>query len=301
MVLVAFLWSIAGVVTRHLEGARSFEVTFWRSAFCALCLGAMIAWQRGSLRALWRDTLGGGWRAKWPLWASGLCWTIMFTNFMVAMMLTSVAMVLITLAIAPLLTALFSRLFLRHPLPARTWGAIAVAGAGIAWMFGQQALGAGQGGGHSLTGALVALAVPFAGASNWTLIQWLHRRHTQDPSVQEPDMLPAVLIGATLSCLLTLPAALPFQASVHDLGLLGLLGLMQLAVPCLLVIQVARVLPAAEVSLIGLLEVIFGVLLAWVGAGEAPGPTALQGGALVIGALLANEALALRQRGTAPA
>ncbi|MEK8052239.1 DMT family transporter [Ideonella sp. DXS22W] len=297
MVLVTFLWSIAGVVTRHLEGARSFEVTFWRSAFCVLFLGAMIAWQRGGLSVLWRDLTAGGWHEKWPLYASGLCWTFMFTNFMVAMMLTSVAMVLITLAMAPLITALFSRVFLRHPLPARTWGAIAVAGAGIAWMFGQQALS----GGTSLTGALVALAVPFAGASNWTLIQWLHRRHAQDPSVQEPDMLPAVLIGAIVSSLLTLPAALPFQANGHDLALLGLLGLMQLAVPCLLVIQVVRVLPAAEVSLIGLLEVIFGVLLAWVGAGEAPGPTALQGGALVIGALLVNEALALRQRSAAPA
>jgi drug/metabolite transporter (DMT)-like permease len=48
--------------------------------------------------------------------------------------------------------------------------------------------------------------------------------------------------------------------------------------------------------LIGLAEVIFGVLLAWVGAGEAPGPTALSGGALVMGALLVNEWLALQER-----
>lgn len=291
MVLVTLMWSIAGVVTRHLDGARSFEVTFWRSAACALVLVPVLSWLRGGPAQLWRDIRGGG----WPLWASGLCWTVMFTNFMVAMMLTSVAMVLITLAIAPLITALFSRLFLRHALPLRTWAAIAVAGVGIAWMFGRQALS----GDSSLTGALVALAVPFAGASNWTLIQWLHQRHARDPSVNEPDMLPAVLLGATLSAAITLPVALPFQATAHDLGLLGLLGLLQLAIPCLLVIQVARVLPAAEVSLIGLLEVIFGVLLAWVGAGEAPGPTALQGGALVIGALLANEALALRQRSLA--
>jgi drug/metabolite transporter (DMT)-like permease len=59
-----------------------------------------------------------------------------------------------------------------------------------------------------------------------------------------------------------------------------------------------RVLPAPEISLIGLLEVLFGVLLAWVGAGEAPGPTALSGGALVLGALLFNEWLALRERRT---
>jgi drug/metabolite transporter (DMT)-like permease len=63
----------------------------------------------------------------------------------------------------------------------------------------------------------------------------------------------------------------------------------------------AYVLPAPEISLLALLEVIFGVLLAWVGAGEAPGPNALTGGALVIGALLLNEWLAMRERRAAPA
>ena len=70
----------------------------------------------------------------------------------------------------------------------------------------------------------------------------------------------------------------------------------QLAIPCLLVVGLTRVLPAPEISLIGLLEVIFGVLLVWLSAGEAPGSTALAGGALVIGALLVNEGLALRER-----
>ncbi|WP_088281061.1 DMT family transporter [Ideonella sp. A 288] len=286
MVAITAMWSIAGVVTRHLEAARSFEVTFWRSLFNALALCVALALMRGP--TFWRGLVRGG----WPLWASGLCWAVMYTNFMVAITLTTVATVLITMSIAPLVTALFARLFLRHLLPARTWLAIGVAGCGIAWMFGQQALA----GGGSLTGTLVALGVPIAGAANWTLLQYLHQRHARDPSIDAPDMLPAVLLGALGSAAVTLPLAVPFSASGHDLGLLALLGVVQLAIPCLLVIQVAKVLPAPEVSLLGMLEVIFGVLLAWVGAGEAPGPTVLIGGALVIGALLANEGVALRER-----
>lgn len=286
MVLVTLMWSIAGVVTRHLEAARSFEVTFWRSAFNAAALVLALLWLRGP--RLWADIRRGG----WALWVSGLCWTVMYTNFMVAIMLTTVATVLITMSIAPLLTALFSRLFLHHRLPRRTWVAIAVAGVGIAWMFGRQAFA----GGGSMTGALVALGVPIAGATNWTLLQHLHQRHARDPAVAEPDMLPAVLLGALMSAAVTLPLSLPFSATAHDLTLLGGLGVVQLAIPCLLVVGLTKVLPAPEISLIGLLEVIFGVLLAWVGAGEAPGPTALSGGALVIGALLFNEWLALRER-----
>jgi drug/metabolite transporter (DMT)-like permease len=59
---------------------------------------------------------------------------------------------------------------------------------------------------------------------------------------------------------------------------------------------VARVLAAPEISLLGLLEVVFGVAWAWLGAGEAPSAAVLGGGLLVLGALAANEGLALRQR-----
>jgi drug/metabolite transporter (DMT)-like permease len=294
MLLVTLMWSTAGVVTRHLEAARSFEVTFWRSAFNALALVAALLWMRGP--RLWADIRQGG----AALWVSGLCWMVMYTNFMLAITMTTVATVLVTLAIAPLLTALFARVFLRQTLPTRTWVAIGVAGLGIAWMFGHQALAPGA----SMTGALVALGVPIAGATNWVLLQHLHQRHHQrhaaDPSVQAPDMLPAVLIGALLSAAITLPMALPFSATPRDLGLLAGLGVFQLAIPCLLAVVLTRVLPAPEISLLALLEVIFGVLLAWLGAGEAPGPNALTGGALVIGALLFNEWLALRERRAAP-
>lgn len=286
MVLVTLMWSIAGVVTRHLDSARSFEVTFWRSLFNALALLVAFALMRGP-GLLQRISNGGK-----ALWFSGLCWTVMYTNFMVAITLTTVATVLVTMSIAPLVTALFARIFLHHRLPTRTWGAIGIAGIGIAWMFGRQAME----GGASLTGILVALGVPLAGATNWTLLQHIQQRQRRDPSQAEPDMLPAVLIGALGSALITLPLAFPFSASAHDLSLLGMLGVVQLAIPCLIAVRVARVLPAPEVSLIGLMEVVFGVLLAWVGANEAPGPTALAGGSLVIGALLANEALAMRER-----
>jgi drug/metabolite transporter (DMT)-like permease len=102
-------------------------------------------------------------------------------------------------------------------------------------------------------------------------------------------------VGAGLSTLFTFPLALPLQASAHDLGLLAFLGLTQLAIPCALAVVCARVLKAPELSLLALLEVIFGIALAWWGAGEVPAPTVLAGGALVIGALVANEALGWRQ------
>jgi len=281
MIVVTLMWSIAGVVTRHLEAARSFEVTFWRSAFTVIALLILLPAIRG--RATLSRALREGGRT---LWLSGLCWCVMFTAFMVAITLTSVANVLITMASAPLMTALISRVCLRHRLAARTWGAIVVAGIGIAWMYAREFSTADA---QHLLGTLIALAVPIAAAVNWVVIQ-----HTR--SKADVDLLPAVLIGAALSALLTLPFSLPFAASPHDLGLLALLGVFQLAIPCLMSVAAARYLSAPEASLLALLEVIFGVAWAWLGAGETPAVHVLGGGAMVLTALAANEAVSLRRR-----
>lgn len=284
MVLITLLWSMAGVVSRWLQMAQGVEVTFWRSAFTALSLAVALTGLRGV--ALWRGLR----HSSKAVWLSGVCWATMFTAFMLALMLTRVANVLVTMAIGPLVTALFARVFLHHRLPTRTWVAIAVAGIGIGWMFGHEVQAADAG---SLLGMAVALAVPLAAAINFTVLQ--HISHGEVAG-ESQDMLPAVLIGALLSALVTLPLAWPLRSSGHDLVLLAGLGVFQLALPCLLVIGVTRVLPAPEIALLGLLEVVFGVLWAWLGAGEAPGSAALTGGALVLGALIGNELVALYWR-----
>jgi drug/metabolite transporter (DMT)-like permease len=208
----------------------------------------------------------------------------MFTAFMVALTLTSVANVLVTMALGPLFTALAARIFIGHRLPGRTWIAIVVAGLGIGWMYGTQ-LGDGL-----LAGTLVALCVPLAGACNWTVVQHAHAKG------QDIDLVPSVLVGAAISSLLTLPLAWPFQANAHDLGLLAFLGVFQLAIPCVLSVICARILKAPEVALLALLEIVFGIALAWIGAGEEPASSVATGGALVIGALVFNELLGLRDR-----
>jgi drug/metabolite transporter (DMT)-like permease len=204
MVLVTMMWSIAGVTTRHLESAKSFEITFWRSLFTLLSLLVILPALQG--REVFAKIRSGG-----PmLWISGVCWSVMFTAFMVALTLTSVANVLVTMALGPLLTALMARAFIGHRLALRTWCAIGVAGVGIAYMYGTQL---SLGGDAALVGTLVALCVPFAGALNWTVVQ---RSHAHGRDV---DLVPAVLVGALLSSLATLPLAYPFQATPHDLRL----------------------------------------------------------------------------------
>jgi len=108
--------------------------------------------------------------------------------------------------------------------------------------------------------------------------------------------VPAVLVGAFLSCLYTWVPSQPFQATTADLMWLALLGLTQLALPCMLAVMAARTLKAPEVSLLGLLEVIFGILWPWLFVHEAPGGPVLLGGGVVILALVGNELLGWQSR-----
>jgi drug/metabolite transporter (DMT)-like permease len=278
MVANAAMWSIAGVVTRQLESAQSFEITFWRSLFTFLSLLVLLPLTQG------RDVFKGMRQGGASLWLSGVCWSVMFTAFMLALTMTTVANVLITMAMGPFFTALVARVVLGQRIDVRTALAIVMAALGIAWMFGAEVATQGW------LGFVVALCVPLAAAVNWTVVQ---RAAVRGLAV---DLAPGVLIGAAISCLVTLPMSMPFQAVATDVAWLALLGLVQLAIPCLLSVACARVLKAPEVSLLALLEVVFGIFLAWWGAGEEPSSSVLSGGLLVLGALLAHQGLAWRER-----
>jgi drug/metabolite transporter (DMT)-like permease len=310
MVVVTLLWSIAGVVSRQLESAARFEVTFWRSAFTALSLLFILPlWRRGAAgqggaSTTERSALGRFLHRHWGLlpevpafWISGLCWSVMFTAFMLALTFTTVANVLIIMSLGPLFTALLARVMLGQRLALRTWAAIVAAGLGIVYMYGSQFVAAfgdpAMDTRQLVIGSLVSLCVPVAGAINWTVTQ---RSQQHGASI---DLVPAVLLGGVISALATLPLALPFSATGADIAWLGMLGLVQLAIPCALAVVCARSLKAPEVSLLALLEVIFGILLAWLGAGERPGHEVLIGGSLVIGALVINEWLGWRARSAA--
>lgn len=271
------LWSIAGVMTRQLEHARGFEVTFWRSVFAGLFVAfALIVQQRGKAVAGVRAV------GRWGV-VSGLMWCVMFCCFMIALTLTTVANTLIVMSTSPLLTALLAWLVLRHAIAPRTWAAIAAAFAGIVWMF---AGGMSQVDARQLAGMTIAMGVPVAASINVVALK---------KAGQGVDLIPAVLLGAIFSALLMLPLMWPARASWHDIGILALLGVVQLGFPCMLMVAASRGLSAPEIGLLGLIEVLLGPVWAWLGAGEVPAQATLIGGAIVVAALVVNEFAALRE------
>jgi drug/metabolite transporter (DMT)-like permease len=211
-------------------------------------------------------------------------WAVMFTCFIVALTLTTVANVLVVSSLGPLCTALLAWFMLREPIPARSWLAIVAASVGMGAMFGA---GFTAGEPRHLAGLALALTIPVAGAVNIVVL----RR-----SAAHLDLMPAVMLGALISAAVTLPFALPFAASGRDLLVLGVLGVFQLGVPCLMLVLVSRTLTAPEIALLALLEVLLGPLWTWLGASEVPAGSTIAGGAIVLAALAGNEAAALAER-----
>jgi drug/metabolite transporter (DMT)-like permease len=278
MVVAPVLWSLAGVLTRQIQTAGAFEMAFLRSSFAAAFVFAALLWLQG--RRPWHTLREAG----VPGLVSGVMWAVMFTLFIVALTLTTTANVLVMSSLGPLFTALLAFFFLREPIPARSWLAIVAASIGMAAMFGA---GFEAGEPRHLAGMALALTIPIAGAVNLVVL----RR-----SAAHLDLMPAVMLGALISAAVTLPFALPLQASARDVAVLATLGIFQLGVPCMLLVFISRTLTAPEIALLALLEVVLGPLWAWLGAGEVPAGTTLIGGAIVIAALAGNEAAALAER-----
>ncbi|MBI1942549.1 MAG: DMT family transporter [Betaproteobacteria bacterium] len=278
MVIAPVLWSLGGVLTRQVESPRPLELAFWRSLFCALFVAAvLLAFKAGNpLVAIRKAGVAG--------LISGAMWGLMFTSFIVALTLTTVANVLVVCSLGPLFTALLAFAVLREPIPPRTWLAIVVAALGMAAMFGAGFTAAEP---RHIFGTLLALSIPVAAAINVVVLR---------KAGAHLDLVPAVLLGALLSVAASLPWALPLAAGARDLGVLAVLGVFQIGLPCMLLVLAARTLSAPEIALLGLLEVVLGPLWAWLGAGEVPGAATVAGGALVLAALAGNELALLAGR-----
>jgi drug/metabolite transporter (DMT)-like permease len=272
MIAAPVLWSSAGVVTRHIQRAEPFEQVFWRSLFAFVFILVVLLFQKAHPWKAVRD-------AGWPGLVSGLMWALMFTAFLFALALTTTANALVVMSLSPLLTAFFASLFLKDPVPLRTWIAAGAAAVGIAWMFGFSLE-------RHFLGMAVAFVIPVAAAINVVVLR---------ASAARLDLVPAVMLGGALSCLIALPFAVPFAATPRDLALLAFLGVFQLGLPCMLLVLASRALLAPEIALLGLLEVVLGPLWAWLGAGEEPGAATLMGGAIVLAALVMNELTAVRR------
>lgn len=189
-----------------------------------------------------------------------------------AMQFTTAANALLILAVAPFLAAALSWVFLRETIDALTGLAIALVFAGVL-VIASGSLGHGR-----LLGDAFALCNALAIAGYYTTLRTTGRR----------NMLPHLALGSILGGLLALPFADFEPVSTTQAVLIFLSGAVILPGAAGLLMLGPRYLPAPEVSMITLLEVILGPLLVWAVMGENPGRNTLIGGAVILATITAH-------------
>lgn len=256
----------------------TWTLVFWRSLLMALSIALAYA-LRGGTTALARALRRTG--------VAGLAVAVLFAGstalFVVSIRLTAVANTLLIIAVAPLLAAALSRIFLAEAVPARTWIAAVIALGGIATIAGGSGLER-PGAGGSVLGDLAALGAGCCFAANLVVVR----------RARSIDMVPALVLSGLLLALVLSPFAAPAAVSARDMAYLMVLGGLVVPLSFALITRGPRHLPAAEVSLIMLLETVLGPLWVWLGLGEVPPAATFAGGALVLATLATHAGLGLR-------
>jgi drug/metabolite transporter (DMT)-like permease len=258
VVVAAVAWSTAGLVQRDLTVSPATQVA-GRALFAALTLlGLVWLMERGRTMSAFRE-MG---RAEL---AFAACAAVSSGTFMLALNYASVATVLFMQAVAPLVAALIARVALGEPIAGRTWAAMAIALAGVTLMVGGPDA-------PGLSGQLLALLVTLSFAVGLVIA-----RHRRDIS-----MAPATCVSQVAVVLVALPFASAQGLDAHSVSLLAFLGTCQIGLGLGLLTVGARLIPAAEVALISLLEVVLGPLWVWLAYGEQPGTSTVVGGTIVL-------------------
>jgi drug/metabolite transporter (DMT)-like permease len=260
--LAAIAWSTAGVLQRQLTLDTSTQV-FGRAAFAAAALLAYVAVvDRGRVLDAFRSVGVAG-------VAVSLCVATASASFIAALNHASVARVLFILAVAPVLAALLARVTLGEPITRRSVVAMAVALAGVTLMLGAP----GEG---SVAGDGLAFLAASSFAAMVVITRWRH----------DVSMAPATCLSQAILVAAFLPFADPGVITGDDVGWLAALGIGQIGLGFALLTVGARLIPAAQVGLITLLEVVLGPVWVWLALDERPSTLTLVGGAIVIAAIV---------------
>ncbi|MFN0159749.1 MAG: DMT family transporter [Burkholderiales bacterium] len=281
MVGAGLCWSLGGLIVRALETPDTWLIVFWRSLFMALFV-AVLLFLRAPQKALAR--VQGIGRAGV---AAAACLAVQIWFFILALTLTSTANTFVLMSVAPLMTAVVGRIGLGERVAPSTWAAICIALMGIVIMFGAD-FGTNTGG--NWLGNLLALGIPFAYA-----VQIVFVRRITGPTAAPPDLMAVILVAGFLAATPAAFLAGSLAVGGTDLGLLALMGCVQLGLGCYLMTLAVPHLRAAEIGLLSLIEPILAPIWVWLGVGEKPATAALAGGALILGAMFVNGYLSLRR------
>jgi len=264
------LWSTVGLGIRLIEDAVVWQILLYRSISLSLFLYVLIRVRSGESPFVQIRRIG------FPAVVAGLSLVAAYSGGIYAIQNTSVANAMLLFATAPFMAAVLGWIVLREPVRPATWVSIAVAIGGIAIMV------ADKSGSVVLKGSLAALGSAFGFAVFTVALRW----------GRTGEMLPAVFLSGLFAIAITLTICLGLGLSVvlspQDGSIAMGMGVFQVGAGLILYTLGSRSLPAAELALLSLAEVLLGPLWVWLFLGETASANTLIGGAILLAAIAGN-------------
>ena len=275
------LWSTVGLGIRLIEEAVVWQILLYRSISMSVFLYLVIRIRSGESPFVQIRRVG------LPAIIAGLSLVAAYSGGIYAIQNTSVANAMLLFATAPFMAAVLGWIVLREPVRRATWVAIAVAIGGIAIMV------ADKSGSVALMGSLAALGSALGFAIFTVALRW----------GKTGEMLPSVFLSGLFAIVITIGVCqyqgLSLMIGARDGGIAMGMGVFQVGAGLILYTLGSRSLPAAELALLSLAEVLLGPFWVWLFLGETATANTLLGG-LVLLAAIAGNALSGKRRKPPP-
>jgi drug/metabolite transporter (DMT)-like permease len=266
VVAAAIAWSTAPFFTRLLP-YDSWTILFWRGLFASVMIVAIMLMLQG--RAGLRDLI----RMSKSGWLIASLSASAMIAFIPSLQLTSVSNVAIIIATGPFVTAALAWVWLREVPHLRTMIASVVALCGVAVIVGGARVGS------DILGVALACFMTLAIAAMTVLL----RQH------KNTSMVAAAALSNVLGSIVSIPFARDIGGVTGaDILILAMFGCLQVSLGLTLFFLGSRLLPSGQAALISTLETPLMPFWIWVGFAEIPGLRVFIGGALVMGAVIAD-------------
>ena len=258
----------------RLANINSWNLIFYRGfiPFSVVFISLLFIYKTNLIK----QTLSNGWRGL----AYALVFTVTNITFVISIENTNVANTLIMIALAPMLSAVLSFIFLKEIPDKKTWVAIIVTTLAVIYIF-FDAIDAGD-----ILGNALGLLTAFGLAVGAVIIR----------SAKKIDLVPSAMFGKLLVALIAFYFADNLNLKNNDLIIVPLMCIMCVAIPFVLVTIAPRYITAAEVNLFFLLETILGPIWVWLVIKEQPSFETIIGGIAIIITISIHSALSLRKK-----
>ncbi len=258
----------------RVAGINSWNLIFYRGfiPFAVVFFGLLLLYKNNFIK----QTISNGWRGV----AYALTFSVTNITFVISIENTNVANTLIMIALAPMLSAILSFIFLKESPDKKTWIAIIITTLSVIYIF-YDAVDAGD-----LLGNALGLLTAFGLATGAVIIR----------SAKKIDLVPSAMFGKLLVAIVAFYFADNLTLKGNDFIIIPLMCIMCVAIPFVLVTIAPRYITAAEVNLFFLLETIFGPLWVWLVIKESPSIETVFGGVIIIITIAIHSILSLKKR-----